>query len=68
MESLKGTTLVIPDLEAMVAHWPASVNLHKDLLRDEVHERFERQVTLRINLIWLLNDIDCFHQANDCRR
>jgi hypothetical protein len=42
VESFKGTALAIPDLEAMVAHWPASINLHKDLLRDEVHERFER--------------------------
>jgi hypothetical protein len=40
--SLKGMAFAIPDLEAMVAHWPASVNLQKDLLRDEVHERFER--------------------------
>ncbi|KAF2630913.1 terpenoid synthase [Macroventuria anomochaeta] len=42
LESLKGMTLAIPDLKAMIAHWPASVNLHKNLLRDEVHERFER--------------------------
>lgn len=42
VESLKGTTFAIPDLEAMVAHWPADINLHMDLLRDEVHERFER--------------------------
>ncbi|KAL5115784.1 hypothetical protein ACEQ8H_006279 [Pleosporales sp. CAS-2024a] len=42
VESLKGTTLVIPDLEAMVAHWPAAVNVHRDALRDEVHERLER--------------------------
>jgi hypothetical protein len=68
VESLKGTTFTIPDLEAMVAHWPASVNLYKDLLMDEVHERFKGYVTIEIKLVWLLRHIDCFHQANDCRR
>ncbi|KAH9871549.1 hypothetical protein J1614_005804 [Plenodomus biglobosus] len=41
VESLKGTAFTIPDLEAMIAHWPASSNMHEELLRDEVHERLE---------------------------
>jgi hypothetical protein len=42
VQSLKGTSIMIPDLEAMLAHWPSAINMHEDQLRNEVHQRLER--------------------------
>lgn len=42
IQSLEGTTLMIPDLEAMLAHWPSAVNVHKEKLETEVHARLEK--------------------------
>lgn len=40
--ALKGITITIPDLEAMVAHWPRAVNVHREELRLDVNRRMER--------------------------
>jgi hypothetical protein len=67
VKSLKGTTIAVPDLEALVAHWPAKINPHRESLRHEVHERFDRFRTRTLNVARLLMYEDYFHRANASR-
>lgn len=41
ISQLRGSTVMVPDLQAMIAHWPAGVNAELDALEKETNERFE---------------------------
>jgi hypothetical protein len=46
VRTLKGQTIIIPDLEAMIAHWPRGIHNNLDELRDATKARMGRYVYL----------------------
>ena len=41
LESLRGETFVVPDLQILFHHWPQRVNPEEKRLRDDVNRRLE---------------------------
>ena len=39
--SIKGKTLLIPDLQSYLQHWPQEVSPHVNRLREDVNKRLE---------------------------
>ena len=51
LKSLQGRSLRIPDLQALLKHWPQYVNPELEHLQRDVNERLQRyEMHLRFNL------------------
>ena len=48
LESLRGQSLIVPDLQLFFKHWPQRINPEEKRLRDDVNRRLEECVILNI--------------------